>query len=53
MLTVRVYGKSTAVAPFVLVVCCLQPGRPSTFRYSFDYIKYVVCSPEHDVLTVC
>ena len=46
-------GKSTAAAPSVLGVCCLQLSRPSIFRYSLDYIKYVVCCPERNVLTMC
>ena len=49
---VIVMGKSTAVAIFVLGLCCLQLGRPSKFRHSLGHIQYVVCCPEHNVLTL-
>ena len=49
----RARGKSTAVAVFVLGVCCLQLDRPSRFRRSLGLMKYVVCCPEHNVLTLC
>ena len=46
-------GKSTVVAVFVLGASCLQLSRPDKFRYVISYIKYVICCPEHSVLTVC
>ena len=48
----QMWGKSTAVALFVLRVCCRQLGHPSKFRRSLDLIGYVVCYPEYNVLTL-
>ena len=44
-------GKSAAVTLFVLGACCLQLDRPSGFRRFLGLIEFVLCCPEHTLLT--